>query len=107
MSDGIVLLRGRGEERSALARVDVEAVGLLAEGQATTLQAARAAVILANLRDQREQMAALLADLQRRAPTGDGQIDRVNADLIIAINRGIVQIDKVTAQVRVRTEEVT
>ncbi|MCJ2063219.1 hypothetical protein MKK63_10910 [Methylobacterium sp. J-088] len=105
MSEGIVLLRRRGEERSAIARVDAAAVELLASGQATTLQAARAEVILADLCEQREHMAALLADLRGRAPIGEAQIGEANANLITAINKGIVQIDLFVAQARAYAEE--
>lgn len=101
MSDGIVPLRRRGEERSALARVDAAAVQLLAGGRATSLQAAQAEVILGDLREQRDQMAALLADLRGRALTGDSQIDNANANLITAINSGIVQIDVFIARAQV------
>lgn len=100
MSDGIVPLRRRGEEHSALAWVDVAAVEMLADGRATSLQAARAAVILADLRDQRDAMTALLADLRGRELTGEVLIDEASASLITAINRGIVQIDLFVAQAR-------
>ncbi|MCJ2048472.1 hypothetical protein [Methylobacterium sp. J-070] len=93
MSEGIVPLRRRGEERSALARVDVAAVELLVGGHATNLQAARAQIILADLREQRDQMTSVLADVRGREPTGDPEIDDTNANLITAINSGIVQID--------------
>lgn len=104
MSDGIVPLRRRGKERSALAKVDVAAVEMLACGQATSLQVARAEVILADLRGQRDQMTVLLADLRGREPTGEAQIDEANANLIAAINQGIVQIDLFVAQARAYTE---
>ena len=105
MSEGIVPLHQRGEKRSALARVDVAAVELLAGGQATNLQAARAKVILEDLRDHRDQMAVVLADLRRREPTGEAEIDEANANLITAINQGIVQIDLFVAQARAYAEE--
>lgn len=101
MSDGIVPLRQKGDELSALARVDVAAVEMLASGQVSSLQIARAEVILANLREQRDHMAALLADLREREPTGKVQIDDTNANLITAINTGIVQIDLFIARGRV------
>ena len=104
MGDGIVPLRRKGEERSALARVDVAAVQMLACGQATGLQVARAEVILADLRGQRDQMTVLLADLRGRQPTGEAQLDAANANLITAINQGIVQIDLFVAQARAYVE---
>ena len=101
MGDGIVPLRRRGEEQPALARVDIAAVEMLACGQATSLQVARAEVILGDLREQRDQLTMLLADLRGREPTGEAQIDEANVNLITAINQGIVQIDLFVAQARV------
>ena len=101
MSGGVVPLRRRGEERSALARVDVAAMDLLVGGQAASLQAARAEIILTDMRGQRDQLTALLADLRARAPTGDSRIDEANANLITAINDGIVQIDLFIARAQV------
>lgn len=100
MSEGIVPLRRRGDERSALARVDTAAVEMLACGQASSLRAARAEAILADLCKQRDQLTTLLADLRGREPTGEPQIDEANANLIAAINQGIVQIDLFVAQAR-------
>lgn len=101
MSKGIVPLRRRGKKQTALDRVDVAAVELLAGGQASSLQAARGEVILADLRAQREHMSAVLADVRGRNPTGDAQIDETNANLITAINSGIVQIDLFIARAQV------
>ena len=100
MSKGIVPLRRNGEGQSALARVDVAAMELLVGGQATSLQAARAEVILADLCEQRDQMAVLLTDLQERELTGEPQIDEADANLIAAINQGVVQIDLFVARAR-------
>ena len=105
MSEGIIPLRRRGEEQSALARVDVAAMELLVGGQATSLQSARAEVILADMRAQRYQLTALLADLRAREPAGDSRIDEANANLITAINSGIVQIDLFIAHVQVFAAE--
>ena len=88
-----------------LARVDVAAIELLIGGHATNLQAARAQIILADLRAQRDQMTAVLADVRGREPTGDPEIDDTNANLITAINQGIVQIDLFIAQARLFTAE--
>ncbi|WCS28867.1 hypothetical protein LOK46_32675 (plasmid) [Methylobacterium sp. NMS14P] len=107
MSENIVPLRQRGEERSALARVDAAAVVRLAGGQATSLQAARTEVILADLREQRDQMTTLLADLRGRESTGEAQIDDANANLIAVINQGIVQIDLFVARAQVLLAKVT
>ena len=100
MSEGIIPLRRRSDERSALARVDATAVEMLADGQATTLRVARAEVILADLREQRDQLTTLLADLRGREPTGEPQIDEANANLITAIGQGITQLDLFVAQAR-------
>ena len=105
MSEGIIPLHRRGEERSALARVDVAAMEMLARGQATSLQAARAEVIIADLREQRDQMTTLLADLRGRELTDDARIDAANANLIAAINYGIVQIDLFIARAQILTAE--
>ena len=101
MSEGIVPLRKRGQQQKALDRVDVAAVELLASGQATSLQAARAEVILADMREQRDQMMAVLADLRSREPTADPQLDAAHANLITVINDGIVQIDVFMARAQV------
>lgn len=105
MSESIVPLRQRGEGWAALAQVDIAATQLLTNGQATSLRAARVEVILADLRVQRDRMSALLADLRGKELTGEGQIDEANADLITAINHGIVQIDLFIAQARAYAEE--
>jgi hypothetical protein len=105
MSEGIVPLRQKGEEGSALDRFDVAAVALLLGGQATSLQAARAAVILNDLRAQRDQMTAVLADVRGRELTGHAEIDEVTAKLITAISSGIVQIDLFIARGQVLLEE--
>ena len=101
MSEGIVPLRRRGQKQAALDRVDVAAVELLVSGQATSLQAARAEVILADLRAQRDQMTAVLADLRSREPTADPQFGAAHANLLTAINDGIVQIDLFIARAQV------
>ena len=77
---------------------------LLIGGQAASLQAARVEVILANLREQRDQMATLLADLRGREPTGDVQIAEANTNVVTAINHGIVQIDLFIAQTQADAE---
>ncbi|SDO44891.1 hypothetical protein SAMN05216360_12320 [Methylobacterium phyllostachyos] len=106
MSEGIVPLRRRGEKRTSLDRVDVAAVQLLASGRATSLQAARGEVILADMRAQRDQMTVVLADVRSREATGDPQIDDANVNLITAINYGIVQIDVFIARAQVFLAEI-
>ena len=100
MSREIIPLRPKGAEQSALARIDVAAVALLAGGQATSLQAARAEVILADLRLRRDEMTALLSDLRSRETSRLPHIDAANANLIVAIVQGLVQIDLFIAQAR-------
>lgn len=105
MSEGIVPLRRKGQKQTALDRVDVTAMELLVSGRATSLQAARAEVILADLRARREQMTTVLADVRGRDPTCDARIDEANASLITAINLGLVQIDLFIARVQVFAAE--
>lgn len=100
MSQGIIPLRPKSDEQLALARIDVAAVALLAGGRATSLQAARAEAVLADLRLQRDEMTTLLSGLRGREPTGVLQLDVANANLINAITQGIVQIDLFIAQAR-------
>ncbi|MCJ2135188.1 hypothetical protein MKK69_14180 [Methylobacterium sp. J-026] len=107
MTESIVPLRRKGQQQFALDRVDVAAVELLACGQATSLQAARAEVILADMREQRDQMMAVLADLRSRELTGNPQLDAAHANLITAINDGIVQIDMFIARAQLFTAEAT
>lgn len=101
MSEAIVPLRRKGPKPTALDRVDVSAMELLADGRTTSLQAARAEVILADMRAQRDEMAVVLADVRSREPTGDPQVDEANANLVAAINHGIVQIDLFIARAQV------
>ena len=93
MTEPIIPLRPRGDGQPSLARFDLVAAELLAGGRVRSLQAARVEAILMDLRVQREQMSTLLADLRSRESTGDPHVDAVNANLIYAINQGIVQVD--------------
>lgn len=101
MSEAIVPLRRKGPKPAALDRVDVSAMELLADGRTTSLQAARAEVILADMRGQRDEMTVVLADVRSREPTGDPQVDEANANLVAAIKHGIVQIDLFIARAQV------
>ena len=107
MSESIVPLRRRGEEQSALSRVDHDAVELLATGQAPSLLGARAEVITKDLYASREQMTSLLADLRRRELTGHAQIDDTNANLVTMINYGVAQIDAFITRAQVLTTEAS
>ncbi len=104
MSREIIPLRSKGAKQSALARIDVAAVALLSGGLAASLQAARAEVILADLRLRRDEMSTLLCDLRSREPTALPHIDIANANLIAAIVQGMVQIDLFIAQARTLLE---
>ena len=106
MSRGIIPLRPKGPEHSALVRIDVAAAALLSEGLAASLQGARAEVILTDLRLRRDEMSMLLSDLRGREPTSDLQIDDANANLIAAIVQGLVQVDLFIAQARGLLERI-
>ncbi|MEL6059477.1 hypothetical protein [Methylobacterium sp. DCY52] len=105
MPETIIPLRPKGEDQTALARIDRVAAQLLAGGQAASLQAARIETILTDLRVQRDQMTTVLADLRGREPSGYPQVDAANANLVIAINQGIIQIDLFIARARVLAED--
>lgn len=105
MAETIIPLRLGGSNQSALARIDLVAAELLAKGDAASLQAARIEAILVDLRVQRDQLTIVLADLRGREATGYAQIDDANANLITAINQGIVQIDLFIARARVLASE--
>lgn len=100
MTETIIPLRPRGEGEPTLARIDRVAAELLAGGRAASLLGARAEVLLTDLRAQRDHLTALLADLRGQEPTGDAQTDATDANLIAAINSGIVQIDLFIARTR-------
>ena len=73
---------------------------MLATGQATSLRAAQAETILEDLCIQRDELATLLADLRRQEPASATQSDKTSANLIAAINLGIIQIDLFIAEAR-------
>jgi len=106
MSREIIPLRPKGPEHSALARIDVAAATLLSKGLVTSLQGARAEVILTDLRLRRDEMSTLLSDLRSREPTRVAHIDDANANLIAAIVQGLVQIDLFIAQARGLLERI-
>lgn len=93
MTGTIIPLRHKGEEASALAGFDMIAAEMLTEGRAVSLSAARTDVILTRLRAQRTELTAVRADLQARPPSGDVRIDAINASLIVAANKALVQIE--------------
>lgn len=98
MSRRVIPLRPIGNENSAVARIDIAAVALLSGGHAASLQAARAEAILADLRLRRDEMTMLLSEMRGREPTGVLQVDAAQANLIIAISEGVVQVDRFIAQ---------
>jgi hypothetical protein len=93
MADKIIPLRPKSHATPALARFDVLAAELLADGQAATLTTARIDVLLTDLREQRAKLAAVFEDLQGRPPTGSTELDQVNADLREASSEGVANID--------------
>lgn len=67
---------------------------MLAGGQAATLTAARISLLLTSIQAQRAELMAVIDDLQARPPSGDAQVDRLNADLRVEAVRGVGQIDQ-------------
>lgn len=105
MTETIIPLRPRGNGQASLARIHLFAAELLAGGQAASLQEARLQAILMDLRVQRNQLTTVLADLRGRELTGYAQIDAANAELLIAINQGLIQIDLFIARAQVLAKE--
>ncbi|MGU3664545.1 hypothetical protein ACLBX9_10215 [Methylobacterium sp. A49B] len=93
MSRTVIPFRRRPGEASALAAFDAPAAQLLADGRAGTLSAAQLSIILTKFRAQRDELAAIIADLDARAPSSDPQINIVNANLKVAAREGLVQIN--------------
>ncbi|MCJ2124785.1 hypothetical protein [Methylobacterium sp. J-077] len=93
MTGAIIPLRLKRDQASALAGFDALAAELLVEGQAPNLSVARLDAILGKLRGQRAQLAAILADLEARAPSCDARIEAINADLRDGAREGVAQID--------------
>jgi phage shock protein A len=93
MADKIIPLRPMSHATPALARFDVLAAKLLADGQAATLTAARVDAVLKQTREQRAKLAAVLEDLQTRPLSGNTQLDQVNADLLVGTSEGLAHID--------------
>ena len=94
MSSAIIAFRRKGDEASAIGDFDGVATTLLSEGRAFSLTTARIEAILLKLRAQRSELAAVIADLQVRPPSGDIRIDMVNANLRIEASKGLAQIDR-------------
>ncbi|ONF46449.1 hypothetical protein [Methylobacterium radiotolerans] len=67
----------------------------LPEGRAATLTAARIDTILEQLRAQHAELAALVADLEARASSGDRELDLLNAVLRVQASRGLSWIDRI------------
>lgn len=98
MTGTIISLRSERCATSALAAVDVTAMELLREGHAATLSGARLDAIRADLQGKREQLAAVIADLQARTPSGDTRIDAANATLRAEATTGLAYIDQFLKQ---------
>lgn len=93
MTGTIIPLRLKRDETSALAGFDAAAADLLAEGRAPTLSAAHLDAILMKLRRQRVELLAINALLERRASSGDAQIDAINAKLCAEACNGLAHIE--------------
>ena len=93
MTGTIIPLRSDRCATSASDALDVTAVELLREGRAVTLSGARLDAIRADLSAKRLQLAAVIAALQARPPSGDVRIDAVNATLCAEAGTGLTYID--------------
>ncbi|MCJ2139402.1 hypothetical protein [Methylobacterium sp. E-066] len=93
MTRTVIPFRRRGDKASALATFDAPAAELLADGRAATLSAAQFGAILTRLRAQRDELGAIFADLETRAPSGDTRLDTINADLSVEASKGLAHID--------------
>ena len=92
MTGAIIPLQLKRDEASVLAGFDALAAELLVEGRAPNLSVARLDAIVIKLRGQRTELAAILVDLEGRAPSCDERIDAVNADLGLALRPGSVDM---------------
>ncbi|MCJ2048262.1 hypothetical protein [Methylobacterium sp. J-070] len=92
MTGTIIPLRSMDDDALALTDLDLSAAELLTQGRAVSLSAARIEVLLAKLHVQRAELAELLADLQARPPSGDSQLDAINADLSDAASKALTVI---------------
>ncbi|GJE59114.1 hypothetical protein [Methylobacterium trifolii] len=107
MSAKIIPLPRKGQEAPAFARVAFLAAEMLTEGQAVNLTAARKAVILRDLQTYRDELIAVIADLETRKPTGKIEIDTVNAQLKVAASEGLAQIALVIERLEALVENPT
>lgn len=93
MTGTIIPLQSKQHATSALAAFDIAAIELLVGGRAATLSGARLSAIRGKLVEQRVQLAAVIADLQARPPSGDLRIDAVNATLRTEADTGLAYLD--------------
>ncbi|SFM56372.1 hypothetical protein [Methylobacterium pseudosasicola] len=98
MTGAIIPLRLKRDQTSALAGFDVLAAELLVEGKAPNLSAARLDAILGKLREQRTQLAVILAHLEERVPSCDAWIEAIDADLRDFAREGLTQIARYIQQ---------
>ena len=103
MTGTIIPLHSDRHATSALAAFDTAAMELLLGGRAATLSAARLAAIRERLQVQRVQLAAVIDDLGVRPPSGDLQIDAINATLRAEAGTGLSYIDDFLEQVEMST----
>src|SRR4051812_28872460 len=100
MTASIIPMRPRGGG-SALTELDEIAVELLADGRAANLSVARVNLLLTKIGTQRAELVAVIEDLQTRSPSGDVQVDQVNADLRTVAVSGLAQIDQLIQLIEV------
>lgn len=67
---------------------------MLAGGRVTTLTAARIILLLEDIQAKRSELIAVIDDLQSRPPSGNAQVDRINADLRVEAVKGLGHIDQ-------------
>ena len=99
MTGTIIPLRSGRDKTSALATFDAAAAALLTSGRAKTLSAAQRDAILTSFLEQRGKLAAVIADLLARSPSGNDRINTINADLGDEAAKGLAQIDQLIQQV--------
>ena len=106
MTGTIISLRPERCGTAALARVDVMAVELLQAGHAATLSGARLNAMRADLLAKRQQLVAVIADLQMRPPSGNARIDAINATLCTEASTGLSHVDEFLEQIEMSAARI-
>ncbi|MGH1592250.1 hypothetical protein ACRBEV_32530 [Methylobacterium phyllosphaerae] len=94
MTSMIVPFRRKSDETSALARFDVIAAELLAEGRAGALSEARLVAILAELRQNRVYLCTTIADQVRIEIDGHPQSRRLAANIRAIAGLALAKLDE-------------